>query len=95
MRFEWDEAKNRENLRKHKLDFADASDMWNAPLLVIPDVRELYGEERWIGIGQIRGRVVVLAFAQRSDDLIRIISLRKANMYERTEYEKAIKDELA
>jgi len=57
MDFEWNEAKNRSNIRKHGLDFADAEEMFRGFLLVRPDTREDYGEERWIGIGMIQGRV--------------------------------------
>jgi len=63
-------------------------------LFVRPDVREDYGEERWIGIGMIRGRVALVAFAELPHDTIRIISLRRADHEERQEYEKAIQDGL-
>jgi uncharacterized DUF497 family protein len=94
MKFEWDEAKNRSNTRKHGFDFSDAEEMFRSLLLVRPDVREDYGEERWIGIGMIRGRCAFVAFAARTDDTIRIISLRRADHEEREEYEKAIQDGL-
>ncbi len=42
MEFEWDEAKNRSNLRKHGLDFADAATAFDGPPLVAPD--EEYGK---------------------------------------------------
>jgi uncharacterized DUF497 family protein len=94
MVFEWDEAKNRANIRKHGFDFADAEDMFRGFLLVRPDLREDYGEERWIGIGMIQGRVAFAAFAEPYPDTIRIISLRRADHEERKEYEKAIHDGL-
>jgi uncharacterized DUF497 family protein len=93
-RFEWDEPKNRINLRKHGLHFADAEKMFRGFILVRPDTREDYGEERWIGIGMIQGRCAFVAFALRQPDTIRIISLRKANNEEREEYEKAIRNGL-
>jgi uncharacterized protein len=46
MRFEWDEVKNRANIRMHGFDFADAEEMFRSPLLAHPDTREDYGEER-------------------------------------------------
>ncbi len=94
MIFEWDDAKNRANIRKHGLDFSDAEAMFRGFLLVRPDTREDYGEERWIGIGMIRGCVAFVAFAEPSYDTVRIISLRKADHEERKEYEKAIEDGL-
>jgi|SRR5689334_19228013 uncharacterized DUF497 family protein len=94
MRFEWDEAKNRTNIRKHGFDFAEAEEMFRGVLLVRPDTREDYGEERWLGIGMVRGRVAFVAFTQLSQDAIRVISLRKADHEEREEYEKAIQNGL-
>ena len=93
MKFEWDEAKNRSNIRKHGFDFADAPEVFLGPLLARPDSREdYYGEERWIAIGLFRERIVVLAFAQRAAEIIRIISFRKADRDEREAFEKALKD---
>ena len=89
MTLEWDEEKNRTNIRKHGLHFAEAEEIFRSPLLVRPERREDYGEKRWIGIGMIRHRVAFV-FAERSRDIIRIISLRKANHEERQEYEEAI-----
>lgn len=94
MRFEWDEAKNRVNLRKHGLDFAEAEAMFHGILLVRPDTREDYGEDRWLGLGMIGNRVVAIIFATPGPETIRIISLRKADHEEREEYEKAIQDGL-
>jgi hypothetical protein len=92
--FEWDEAKNRANIRKHGLDFADAEEMFRGILLVDPDVRKDYEERRWIGTGTVRGRTAVVVFVERSPEVIRIISLRKATSRERERYEKAVQDEL-
>jgi hypothetical protein len=55
-RFEWDEKKNRQNIKKHGFDFTDVEEMFCGILLFSPDLREDYGESRWIGIGTIRGR---------------------------------------
>lgn len=60
--------------------------------MVRADTREAYGEERWVGIGTLRARVVVLVFTEREPDVLRIISLRKANQDERKEYETAVQD---
>ncbi|MGA9039514.1 MAG: BrnT family toxin [Terriglobales bacterium] len=94
LKFEWDEAKNRANIRKHGFHFAEAEEMFRGALLVRPDTAEDYGEERWVGIGMIQGRAAFVAFAERSQDTIRIISLRKADHEEREQYEKAIQDGL-
>ena len=94
MKFEWGEAKNRANIKKHGYSLAEAEKMFCGPLLVRPDTREDYGEERWLGVGMIQGHFAFVAFAQLSQDTIRIISLRKADREERKEYEKAIQDGL-
>jgi uncharacterized protein len=94
LNFEWYEDKNRANIRKQGLDFADAAEMFRGMLLVEPDTREDYGEKRWKGIGVMGGRMVAIIFTERSADTIRIISLRKADREEQREYEKAIQDGL-
>ncbi len=94
MKFEWDEAKNRANIRKHGFDFAQAEEMFRGVLLVRPDTREDYGENRWLGIGMIQGGVAFIAFAECAEDMIRIISLRRANHEESKEYETAVQDGL-
>ncbi|MBI4660591.1 MAG: BrnT family toxin [Verrucomicrobia bacterium] len=94
MRFEWDEEKNRTNIRKHGIDFTDAWEMFTSPILAAVDERQNYGEDRWIGIGMLRGRVVVAVYAERGEDTVRIISIRKALKHERERYEKALRDQL-
>jgi uncharacterized protein len=94
IKFEWDEAKNRANLRKHGFDFADAEEMFRGMLVVDPDTGEDYGEKRWLGIGMIRGRTTAVIFTAPAPETIRIISLRRTHHEERKEYEKAIKDGL-
>jgi hypothetical protein len=92
MKFEWDESKNEANLRKHGFDFHDAREVFQGPLLARLDERENYGEDRWQGIGLLRGQVVVVIFTQRQPDIIRVISLRKAKKHEREGFEKALQD---
>ncbi len=94
MKFEWDEAKNRANIRKHGFDFADAEELFRGPVLVDPDTREDYGEIRWTGLGSIHVCTVHVVFSEPSPGTIRIISLRKATARERKQYEKAIQDRL-
>jgi uncharacterized protein len=94
MIFEWDESKNRANIRKHGFDFADAEEMFSGLLIVDSDTREDCGEMRWNGVGVIRGRTAYVVFTEPDQETVRIISLRKATPREREEYEKAIKDRL-
>ena len=94
MQFEWDEEKNQANIHKHGLDFADAWEIFTAPMLTALDDRDDYGEDRWIGIGLLRARVVVVVYTERDEDTIRIISLRKALTHERASYEQTLRDQL-
>ncbi len=94
MRVEWDEAKNQINIAKHGFDFADAWEIFQAPMFTALDTRYDYGEDRWIGIGLLRRRVVVVVFTEPEDDTIRVISLRKAVKRERVRYEQALKNRL-
>jgi uncharacterized DUF497 family protein len=58
------------------------------------DQRQNYGEERWVGLGMLDGRVVVVVFTEPDRETVRIISLRKALPYERKRYEQYLKNEL-
>lgn len=92
MRFEWDEAKNEINIRKHGIDFADVKDMFNHPMLTLLDDREDYGEERWIGLGWIHQLIGVVIYVERHENTVRIISARKATKREVHRYEQSIKN---
>ena len=93
MKFTWDARKNKANVDKHGLDFADAPKVFEFPMLANLDTREDYGEDRWIGIGLMDMRVVVVVFTELTEDSIRVISFRKATSDERKKYEQAYKDE--
>lgn len=94
MRFEWDEYKNAENIRKRDLDFVDARQGFQRPVLRMLDDREDYGEDRWIGIGMLDSiRIVVVVFTELDENTIRTISMRKALAHERKRYQQAFRDE--
>ncbi|MBW4496181.1 MAG: BrnT family toxin [Oscillatoria princeps RMCB-10] len=92
MQFEWDEAKRAENIIKHRIDFADVPQMFDGPMLSELDKRTDYGEERWLGIGFLRNTVAVVVWTERQYDIIRIISERRANRYERQRFEQYLSD---
>lgn len=87
VRYSWDEAKNRANAEKHDVGFQVAHGFVWRTALVTEDDRYDYGEDRYIALGRIGGRLHVLVFALR-DGAVRIISLRKANQREIAFYEK-------
>ena len=94
MDFEWDDDKNRENIRKHGLDFADVWQVFDEPMVIEIDNREDYGEERFMGIGFLKNFIVAIVFTEPQEDTIRVISLRKALKYERERFEKEIRNRL-
>ncbi len=91
MKFEWDERKNTENIRKHGIDFRDVVEMFNCPMLACLDTRRDYGEDRWIGVGLLKNIVAVTLYLEwENEETIRIISARKATRNESKEYHKRI-----
>ena len=87
--FEWDEAKSRENLRKHGVSFEEAQTAFydeNAIRFLDPDSSG--GEDRFIMLGMsAKLHVLVVCHCFReSETVIRIISARKANRREAEEY---------
>jgi uncharacterized DUF497 family protein len=90
MDFEYDQHKNRSNIIKHGIDFADAESIFMYPMLIREDVRSDYGEQRWISIGLLKGIVVVMVFTIRRGKM-RIISIRKANLKERDIYNEKVR----
>ncbi len=94
MDFEWDEEKNNANIRKHGFDFSDAWEVFAMPMLIVKDDRKDYGEERWTGLGILGNRVVKIVFTEPDENTIRVISLRRALIYERKEFEQAFKNRL-
>jgi uncharacterized protein len=85
MEFEWDESKRVSNLRKHGIDFADVPIVFNGSTVTVEDERFDYGEERFITFGLLQGQVVVVIHTE-SEDLIRVISARKATKHEQQTY---------
>ncbi|OGT37456.1 MAG: hypothetical protein A3F11_02215 [Gammaproteobacteria bacterium RIFCSPHIGHO2_12_FULL_37_14] len=91
MKFEWNEKKNQINYEKHGLRFEDAELVFESKPISFKDDRENYGEERFITLGELKNRVVVVVHTQR-DLLTRIISMRKANEREKKIYFKRLKE---
>ncbi len=93
MRFEWNEEKNRENIRKHELGFTEVQEIFNDPFHVsLLDTRFNYFEERWVTIGCLKNGMVVVAghlylFDENGEETIRLITARKATSKEREQYE--------
>jgi uncharacterized DUF497 family protein len=88
LKFDWDQNKNKLNIEQHGLDFEFAKQIFDNDLLVVPDLRFNYQENRYIGYGKIEDRLMVVVYTERLPDIIRIISFRKANYRENKIYKK-------
>ena len=86
MKVEFDAAKRDGTLEQRGLDMARAGEVLDGATLTIEDDRMDYGETRYITIGFLDERMVVLVWTPRGD-VHRIISMRKANDREKTIYE--------
>ena len=77
-KFEWDPKKAKANLRKHEVDFIEASSVFDDPLFItLYDEEHSTDEERFITIGSSgKNRLVMVAHTER-ENRIRIISARK------------------
>jgi len=93
MEFEWDEAKRQLNIVNHGIDFFDVPPLFDGYTVTVEDTRASYGETRYITIGLLKGRAIVVAHTERREK-IRIISARKATKYEEISYFEQITDQL-
>lgn len=87
--FEWDDKKNTSNQKKHGVSFEEAATVFSDELgRLIPDPDHSEGEERFILMGiSSASRLLTIYHCERSSDIIRIISARKADKSERNQYE--------
>jgi uncharacterized protein len=89
IRFEWDSTKAASNLRKHGVAFEEARTVFeDDEALLIADPEHSAAEERFVLIGLSAAlRVIVVVHCERDGgDVIRIISARKADRSERSDY---------
>jgi uncharacterized DUF497 family protein len=91
IQFQWDQNKNLENIKKHRISFEEAKTVFfdeNARL--ISDPEHSINEERFIILGisnKLRILIVIHAY-KGNDEIIRIISARKATKSESKYYSK-------
>lgn len=94
--FEWDEAKARSKTRKHGVRFEDAMLVFSDPFALVMQDRTVGGEFRWQTLG-MAGDIVLLLVAhtvhdEHKDEVIRIISARRAVRKERKRYDENRKE---
>ena len=95
MIFEWDEDKREKTLRERGIDFVDAAKIWKDPIRQERvDRRRNYGETRIQSIGKSKLGILFVVYTERGyedgEEVVRIISARKANKQERSDYERMV-----
>jgi uncharacterized protein len=93
MCFEWDEAKNQQNLLKHRVRFETAALAFDDPYSLTQRDEMTGEEERWVTLGSVSpGKVLFVVHTWRErgkEEIMRIISARPATPRERKRYEEA------
>ena len=95
MKFEWDVAKERLNIKKHRVSFEQASYVFADPFALNKhDDEHSQDEERWILLGKALNKTILLVVHTYRDsngkEFVRIISARKANQKEKQAYQKRL-----
>ncbi|NKC10834.1 MAG: BrnT family toxin [Gammaproteobacteria bacterium] len=91
MDFEWDQDKAANNKKKHGISFPEAMTVFGDPFeLTISDPGHLSGEYRLLSIGHSStGKLLVVAYTERQQNNVRLISARKATTQEQKYYEQS------
>ena len=90
LRFEWDERKATVNRRKHGVSFEEARTVFfDENALLRPDAEHSEEEDRFVllGLSAPLWTLVVCHCYRQGDEVIRLISARRANAFERQQYE--------
>lgn len=91
MNYSWDPKKNRQNVVRHGIAFADAIKIFEGPTLEKVDDRFDYGEVRVYAVGVSNGIEITVIFTDVSRGERRIISAWRAERHEREAYWKIIR----
>lgn len=88
VKFEWDNNKNQINIVKHDISFKDACSIFQDPnILSMLDEKHSTIEERWISLGiNKQANILVVVHTERKNNIIRLISARKATPKEQKVY---------
>ena len=94
MKITFDPVKRDRTLRERELDFTDAAVVFGGPTITFEDDRFDYPEVRFVTVGFLADRMVVLVWTPDPDgtneECRRIISMRKANVREQTRYSQQL-----
>jgi uncharacterized protein len=91
--FEWDDRKNLANKRKHRVSFEEAQTVfYDEEALLRDDPDHSEGEDRFIllGLSAALRTLVVCHCYRKADQVIRIISARKATRSEGRDYQRKL-----
>ena len=86
MRYSWDREKNRHNLIRHGIAFADAVQIFDGPTVEKVDDRFDYGEIRVYAVELVNGLEITVVYTDENDEERRIISAWRAEPHERRSY---------
>lgn len=91
MYISWNENKNRSNRIKHGVSFELAREVFEDQLALSKPDRVTGGEQRWHTLGMVEGILLLVShtvYEHEGEEIIRIISARKATAHERRRYEQ-------
>jgi uncharacterized DUF497 family protein len=93
MIFDWDDNKAESNKKKHGVSFAEAATAFSDPNAIeFHDGKHSQKEERWILVGMsARSQILLVVFVEKEEELIRIVSARKAVKEEINQYFARVK----
>lgn len=87
MNFEWDDHKRQINLRRYRIELADAVAVFSDPFVLSREDPD-HDEQRFVILGRdALDRLLVVAYTYREPQTIPLISARKAEPHERKQYE--------
>lgn len=81
----FDPAKRERTLAERGLDFGDAAHILAGPRIEFEDLRRDYGEQRFVTVGFLADRMIIVIWTRRGQDH-HVISMRKANDREQRRY---------
>ena len=89
MRFEWDPRKAETNLYVHGIRFTEAVTVWEDAFALTREDPDAVGEQRFVKLGlSDQANLLVVVYAYREPDIIRMLSAWRANKRQRGVYEK-------
>jgi hypothetical protein len=83
MRYTWNAAKNRANVKRHKIAFEDTKRIFAGPTVERVDNRFDYGEIRVYAIGLVNGLEITVIYTDRDGDERHLISAWRSEPHER------------